>query len=83
VSLFDPVVIGEGTIVHDCVAIRGPGTIGNDCEIGPNAYIGPYTSVGNNVTIRNSEIENSICVTYGTGEAVSKPDSVVATFTVT
>ncbi|MEM3507421.1 MAG: hypothetical protein QW589_03405 [Candidatus Bathyarchaeia archaeon] len=60
VSLFDPVAIGGGTIIHDCITTRGPTIIGDYCEIGPNAYIGPYTSVGNSVTIRNSEVENSI-----------------------
>jgi len=34
--------------------------IGEHCEIGPNAYIGPYTSIGDGSTILNTEIENSI-----------------------
>ena len=34
--------------------------IGEHCEIGPNAYIGPYTSIGDHVTLLNTEIENSI-----------------------
>jgi glucose-1-phosphate thymidylyltransferase len=34
--------------------------IGDRCEIGPNAYIGPYTSIGDHVTLLNTEIENSI-----------------------
>ncbi|MCS4541819.1 MAG: hypothetical protein HY929_05815 [Euryarchaeota archaeon] len=29
-------------------------------NIEPNVYIGPYTSIGNNVTIKRGEIENSI-----------------------
>jgi NDP-sugar pyrophosphorylase family protein len=39
---------------------RGPAIIGDGCEIGPNAYIAPYTSIGAHVTIRDSEIENTI-----------------------
>jgi len=37
--------------------------IGDRCEIGPNAYIGPYTSIGDHVTLLNTEIENSIIMT--------------------
>lgn len=52
--------IGRDTIVHTNSKIRGPTIIGNGCEIGSNTYIGPYTCVGNHVTIIESEIENSI-----------------------
>ena len=34
--------------------------IGERCEIGPDAYIGPYTSIGDHVKIANTEVENSI-----------------------
>jgi glucose-1-phosphate thymidylyltransferase len=34
--------------------------IGEHCEIGPDTYIGPYTSIGDHVTLLNTEIENSI-----------------------
>jgi len=34
--------------------------VGDRCEIGPDAYIGPYTSIGDHVRIANTEIENSI-----------------------
>ena len=34
--------------------------IGEHCEIGPNTYIGLYTSIGDHVRIANTEIENSI-----------------------
>jgi len=51
---------GKDTIVHSRTTIRGPVILGEHCEIGPNVYIGPYTSIGNDVTIRNSEVENSI-----------------------
>ena len=52
--------IGEETIIHRHTAIRGPVVIGDRCEIGPDAYIGPYTSIGDHVTLLNTEIENSI-----------------------
>ena len=34
--------------------------IGERCEIGPNTYVGSYTSIGDNSTILNPEAENSI-----------------------
>lgn len=52
------VQIGEDTSVIDSV-IRGPVIIGRGTRI-RNAYIGPYTSIGNNVVLEDCEIENSI-----------------------
>jgi glucose-1-phosphate thymidylyltransferase len=59
-TITNSVGIGEGTIIHRHTAIRGPVVIGDRCEIGPNAYIGPYTSLGNKVTVKRGKIENSI-----------------------
>ena len=54
------VTIGKRSkILRNCT-LRGPIIIGERCEIGPAAHIGPYTSIGNDATIRNCEIENSI-----------------------
>ena len=39
--------------------VRGPVIIGQGCRI-ENAFIGPYTSIGDGVTVRGSEIEHSI-----------------------
>ena len=52
------VVIGERSQIIDSV-VRGPVIIGDDTVI-RNSYIGPYTSLGNNVTVDGSEIEASI-----------------------
>jgi len=52
--------VGSNTVVHKDSTIRSPAILGRNCEIGPNAYVGPYTSLGDNVKLRNSEIENSI-----------------------
>jgi len=59
-SISGIVNLGKNTIVHGRSTIRGPVILGENCEIGPDVYIGPYTSIGNNVKIENSEIENSI-----------------------
>jgi glucose-1-phosphate thymidylyltransferase len=54
------VKVGRDTVVRDGTTMRGPIVIGEHCEIGPSVYVGPYTSIGNNVIVRNCEIENSI-----------------------
>ena len=59
-SISGPVALGAGSVVRRGSRIRGPAVIGEGCEIGPNAYIGPYTSIGSRCVIRNSEVENSI-----------------------
>jgi glucose-1-phosphate thymidylyltransferase len=53
------VKIGEGTVIGPKCLIRGPVVIGANCRI-ENAFIGPYTSIGNGVEILNTEIEHSI-----------------------
>jgi len=52
------VVIEAGAVVEDSV-IRGPAIIGPGARI-IHAYIGPFTSIGKDVEIRQSEIEHSI-----------------------
>lgn len=52
------VAVGRGARVINSV-VRGPVIIGEDCLI-KDAYIGPYTAIGNAVSIVESEIENSI-----------------------
>ena len=39
--------------------VRGPAIIGRNCEL-VNTFVGPYTSIGDNVVIHNSEVEHSI-----------------------
>jgi len=39
--------------------VRGPVVIGRNCLL-TNAFVGPYSSIGNSVTIDNVEMENSI-----------------------
>jgi glucose-1-phosphate thymidylyltransferase len=52
------VAIGEGAVVKDSI-IRGPAIIGEKSEIS-SSFIGPFTSVGDGVTILNSVIEHSV-----------------------
>ena len=52
------VVVEEGARIVNSV-VRGPAVIGQRCVI-EDAYIGPFSSVGNGTVIRKSEVEYSI-----------------------
>jgi len=54
------IAVGDGTMVRTKCTLRGPLMIGRNCEIGPGTYVGPYTSIGDNVVIKGGEIENSM-----------------------
>ncbi len=53
------VSIGEGTRISKDTLIRGPVVIGKNCDI-QSSYVGPYTSIGDGVTINHTEVEHSI-----------------------
>lgn len=53
------VVIEDGSQIDENTVIKGPVVIGKNVVI-KNSYIGPYTSIGDNVVIENTEIEDSI-----------------------
>jgi glucose-1-phosphate thymidylyltransferase len=52
------VVIEDGARIVDSV-IRGPVIIGRNARI-THAFVGPYTSIGDDCSVENCEIENSI-----------------------
>jgi glucose-1-phosphate thymidylyltransferase len=54
------VSLGSGSIVKSGALIRGPAVIGENSMVEGDVYVGPYTSIGNNVIIKSGEIENSI-----------------------
>lgn len=53
------VFIGKGSRVTGRTLLRGPLVIGDGCLI-KDAYVGPYTAIGNSSEINNAEIENSV-----------------------
>ena len=57
------VVIERGAVIERSV-IRGPAIIGCGARI-THAYVGPFTSIGNNVEITDTEIEHSIVLEGG------------------
>ncbi|HHP7229821.1 MAG TPA: glucose-1-phosphate thymidylyltransferase, partial [Xenococcaceae cyanobacterium] len=50
--------IGAGTKIINSI-IRGPVNIGNNCHI-ENCFIGPYSSIANEVTLIDADIEHSV-----------------------
>jgi glucose-1-phosphate thymidylyltransferase len=54
------IAIDHGAQVKSNCTLRGPLITGKNCQIGPDTYIGPYTSIGDSVTIKGREVENSI-----------------------
>jgi len=52
------VKIGQGSQVVNCT-IRGPVTIGSDCHL-ENCFIGPYSSVADQVTLVDTDLEHSV-----------------------
>lgn len=61
---------GKGTVIEKSI-VRGPAVIGKNAKI-IHSYIGPFSSIGNNVTIENSEIECSVIMEGSTIRNVEK-----------
>lgn len=57
-NILGRVSIGRGSIIRES-KIRGPVVIGEDSVI-ENSFIGPYTSIGNNVKVIKSSVEHSV-----------------------
>ncbi len=71
----DNVVLGRGTAVSRDSLVIGPVIVGRNCHIGPAARIGPYVSIGDNCTIKNCEIKNSIVMSECAVESRIEIDS--------
>ena len=54
------VKIGKGTVIFGKSVIRGPAIIGEDCRLGPSAYVGPYSAIGDRCQITLAEVDDSI-----------------------
>ncbi|MGE5176327.1 MAG: glucose-1-phosphate thymidylyltransferase [Hyphomicrobiales bacterium] len=52
------VVIGEGAVIRNSL-LRGPLIVGRRAIV-ENSYVGPFTSIHDDVLLKNSEIEHSI-----------------------
>ncbi|MCW6037311.1 glucose-1-phosphate thymidylyltransferase [Spirulina subsalsa FACHB-351] len=52
------VQIGKGTTLIHCT-VRGPAIIGQNCHL-ENCFVGPHSSIGNNVTLIDTDIDHSM-----------------------
>jgi glucose-1-phosphate thymidylyltransferase len=55
-----PIELGEGSTIGPGTGVRGPVAIGRNVHLEDGAFIGPYTSVGDNSVIRKAEVDRSI-----------------------
>jgi glucose-1-phosphate thymidylylransferase, long form len=69
------VIIEKGALVESST-VRGPAYIGKGTKI-INSYIGPFTSIGDDCEVKNSEIEHSVVLDNVKVEGVSMMDSLV------
>ena len=61
VRLKENIWLGEGVAIGDIDQIVGPAAIGRFCTIEPGARIGPYSSLGPNVVVKDgAEINRSV-----------------------
>jgi glucose-1-phosphate thymidylyltransferase len=56
--VFGRVQIGTGSRLVNCT-VRGPVSIGKDCHL-ENCFIGPYSSIANQVTLIDVDLEHSV-----------------------
>lgn len=59
VTVIGKVRIEEGAVIKNSSVVKGPAVIGTNSVV-DSAYIGPYSSIGNNVVVKGAEIESSI-----------------------
>ncbi len=65
--------IGPDTAIIGTSFLRGPVLIGKNCII-EDSYIGPFTAIGDNATVRNAEVEHSIVMS---GAKIETPVRIV------
>ncbi len=71
--LMGRIKIGKNSIVEENSVIKGPVIIGNNCVIS-NAYLGPYTAIGDGAKVYHTEIEDSIVMA---GSVLTNADKIV------
>jgi len=65
-SVTGRVQLGAGSVIEEGAVVRGPVSVGEETRIGSDAYVGPYTSIGDGSEIDNVHIEAT--VTMGDNE---------------
>jgi glucose-1-phosphate thymidylyltransferase len=71
------VQIDPDSILRNCT-VRGPAIIGSGCHL-ENCFIGPYTSIGDRVTLIDADIEHSVILEEARVEGIDRRivDSVI------
>ena len=64
------VQVGEGSVVRNSI-VRGPAVIGRNCHL-ENCFIGPYSSIGDGVTLIDADIEHSVILEGATVENINQ-----------
>lgn len=57
-QIYGRVEVGKGTQLINCT-IRGPAIVGENCHL-ENCFIGPYSSIADNVTLIDTDIDHSV-----------------------
>lgn len=61
VHISGSITIEEGTVVKAGSYLEGPVHVGKKCQIGPNSYLRPYTTLGDDVKVgAGCEVKNSV-----------------------
>jgi glucose-1-phosphate thymidylyltransferase len=63
-SIQGRVYVDEEAVIRKGSLVRGPCIVGKRSEVGFGVYVGPYTSIGDDVSIRRGEVENSIIMDH-------------------
>ncbi|NPV26173.1 MAG: NTP transferase domain-containing protein [Firmicutes bacterium] len=57
----DQIWVGPGSEIHPTASLRGPLLIGDNCQIGPDVVIEPYSVLGNNTVVEaRASVKRSI-----------------------
>ncbi|WP_017324476.1 glucose-1-phosphate thymidylyltransferase [Synechococcus sp. PCC 7336] len=62
--------IGEGSVLRNST-VRGPAAIGRNCHL-ENCFIGPYSSIGDGVTLIDADIEHSVILEQAKIEGIDQ-----------
>ena len=64
------VQVGAGSVIRNST-VRGPAVIGRNCHL-ENCFIGPYSSIGDDVTLIDADIEHSVILESATVENINQ-----------
>ena len=72
-----PVGVGPGSLVESGARLVGPTLLGANVRVDGGSTIGPYSAVGNGVTLKRATLRRSIVLDHARIEGVTLSDSLV------